>query len=73
MHHQLQRLSDLPESKRWKAHKYDVIAAVRDVLPDEWLVLPAGGWTAEAIARRAAERYEARELGMTAHPAGRGS
>ena len=71
LHAAIRRAAGRPRPKPWKAHKEDVIAAVRDVLPDEWLVLPTGGWTAEAIARRAAERYEAREQGMTAHPAGR--
>lgn len=72
MDHLLRRSSDLPRPKRWKAHEFDVIDAVRDVLPDEWRVLPTGGSTAKTIARRAAERYEAREQSMAAHPAGRG-
>lgn len=48
-------------TKAWKAEQYDVIDAVRDVLPDEWRVLPDGRSTAKAIANRAAERYEDRQ------------
>lgn len=58
-HPKFTRTSDMVP-KAWKAGERDVIEAVRDVIPDEWRVLPGGASTAKRIAQRAFQRYEER-------------
>lgn len=48
------------ETRAWRADWIDVVDAARDVLPDEWRILPSGLSTAKIIAKRAAERYDER-------------
>ena len=64
MDHLLQRPHLLPASElapgQWRAAERDVIEAVRDVIPEEWRVLPCGASTAKRIAQRANERRQER-------------
>ena len=53
------RLSQL-EPEPWSAGERDVIEAVRDVIPEEWRVLPDGASTAKRIAQRANQRRRER-------------
>lgn len=53
------RLSKL-EPEPWSAGERDVIEAVRDVIPEEWRVLPDGASTAKRIAQRANQRRRER-------------
>lgn len=55
----LTRASEI-ETRAWRAEWTDVVEAARDVLPDDWHILPSGLSTAKLIANRAAERYDAR-------------
>lgn len=52
----------------WRAEQFDVIDAVRDILPEEWRVLPPGGSTAKAIANRAHKLHKERKDAKTPAP-----